>query len=35
VDPVITGTYPVRSAVEAFGIAGDRQRACKVLLDFT
>jgi L-idonate 5-dehydrogenase len=35
VDPVITATYPVRSAVEAFGIASDRKRACKVLLDFT
>jgi L-idonate 5-dehydrogenase len=35
VDPVITATYPVGSAVEAFGIASDRKRACKVLLDFT
>ena len=34
VDPVITHVYPAASALEAFDIAGDRRRACKVLLDF-
>lgn len=32
VRPVITGTYPLREAQEAFACAGDRARACKVQL---
>jgi L-idonate 5-dehydrogenase len=35
VDPIITQVYPLTAAVDAFGVAGDRRRACKVLLDFT
>jgi L-idonate 5-dehydrogenase len=35
VDPIITQTYPIMSAIEAFDIAGDRSQACKVLLDFS
>lgn len=32
--PVITQTFPMQDAVAAFELAGDRQRAMKVLLDF-
>jgi L-idonate 5-dehydrogenase len=32
--PMITGTYPLTRAREAFEIAGDRKRAMKVVLDF-
>lgn len=34
VDPIITQIYPLTSVIEAFELAGDRRRACKVLLDF-
>ena len=34
VDPVVTHVYPAGAATDAFEIAGDRRRACKVLLDF-
>ena len=34
VDPIITGTYPLEEAGEAFLIAGDRKRAVKVQLSF-
>jgi L-idonate 5-dehydrogenase len=34
VEPIITQSYPLASAVEAFDVAGDRRRSCKVLLDF-
>jgi L-idonate 5-dehydrogenase len=33
--PVITHAFPVRDAVSAFELAGDRKRAMKVLLDFS
>jgi L-idonate 5-dehydrogenase len=33
VDPVISHTFPLDRAVDAFDLAGDRSRACKVLLD--
>ncbi|WP_329314843.1 L-idonate 5-dehydrogenase [Streptomyces sp. NBC_01262] len=33
VDPVISHTFPLTRAVEAFDLAGDRTRASKVLLD--
>lgn len=33
--PVITGTYPMRRALEAFAMASDRKRAMKVLIDFS
>ncbi len=33
--PLITGTFPLARAREAFELAGDRQRAMKVLLDFS
>jgi L-idonate 5-dehydrogenase len=33
--PVITRAFPVRDAVSAFELAGDRKRAMKVLLDFS
>ncbi|MCW5631709.1 MAG: L-idonate 5-dehydrogenase [Rubrivivax sp.] len=32
--PVVTQTFPMSDAVRAFRLAGDRQRAMKVLLDF-
>jgi L-idonate 5-dehydrogenase len=32
--PVVTQTFPMSEAVRAFQLAGDRQRAMKVLLDF-
>ena len=35
VGPIITQSYPLAAAVEAFSVAGDRRRSCKVLLDFT
>jgi len=35
VDAVLTQTYPVADAREAFDLAGDRVRASKVLLDLT
>jgi L-idonate 5-dehydrogenase len=35
VDPILTHTYPLAAALDAFGTAGDRRAACKVLLDFT
>jgi L-idonate 5-dehydrogenase len=34
VDAVLTHVLPLTDAVAAFDLAGDRQRACKVLLDF-
>jgi L-idonate 5-dehydrogenase len=34
VDPVVTHVYPAAAATDAFDLAGDRHRACKVLLDF-
>jgi L-idonate 5-dehydrogenase len=33
--PVITRAFPMRDAVSAFELAGDRKRAMKVLLDFS
>ncbi len=33
--PVVTQTFPMRDAVAAFQLAGNRQRAMKVLLDFS
>jgi len=33
--PMITGTFPIAQARQAFELAGDRKRAMKVLLDFT
>jgi L-idonate 5-dehydrogenase len=33
--PVVTQTFPISEAVTAFKLAGDRQRAMKVLLDFS
>jgi len=33
-DVVVTHVLPVAASREAFDLAGDRQRACKVLLDF-
>jgi L-idonate 5-dehydrogenase len=33
VGPVISHTFPMSRAVEAFDLAGDRTRASKVLLD--
>ena len=33
--PMITATFPLAQAREAFELAGDRRRAMKVLLDFT
>ena len=33
--PVVTQTYPLRDALAAFEIAGDRQKAMKVLIDFS
>lgn len=35
VAPVITGTYPLERALEAFEVAGDRSRSIKVQLSFT
>lgn len=35
VKPMITTTFPLEQAVEAFDIAGDRRRAVKVQLSFT
>jgi L-idonate 5-dehydrogenase len=32
--PVITRSFPMKEAVEAFGLASDRKRAMKVLIDF-
>jgi L-idonate 5-dehydrogenase len=32
--PVVTGTFPMAQAQEAFELAGDRRRAMKVLIDF-
>jgi L-idonate 5-dehydrogenase len=32
--PVVTATYPMRDALAAFALAGDRRRAMKVLIDF-
>jgi L-idonate 5-dehydrogenase len=32
-DPVVTAVHPLADAVAAFDVAGDRTRACKVLLD--
>jgi L-idonate 5-dehydrogenase len=32
--PILTGSYPVEQAVDAFGLAGDRTRAVKVQLSF-
>ena len=32
--PVITGSYPMQQATEAFGVAADRKRSMKVLIDF-
>lgn len=34
-DPVVTAVHPLADAVAAFAVAGDRTRACKVLLDLT
>jgi L-idonate 5-dehydrogenase len=34
VRPIITGTYPLEEAPEAFLVAGDRTRAVKVQLSF-
>ncbi|MEU6509608.1 L-idonate 5-dehydrogenase [Streptomyces sp. NPDC046942] len=33
-DELISAVVPVRSAEDAFGLAADRSRSCKVLLDF-
>ncbi|HEU4675752.1 MAG TPA: L-idonate 5-dehydrogenase [Motilibacteraceae bacterium] len=33
--PVVTAVRPVKDAVEAIELAGDRRRACKVLLDLS
>jgi L-idonate 5-dehydrogenase len=33
--PMITGSFPLSQAREAFELASDRQRAMKVLLDFS
>ena len=33
--PIITGSFPMRQATEAFELAGDRKRAMKVLIDFS
>ena len=33
--PIITGSFPMRRATEAFELAGDRKRAMKVLIDFS
>ena len=33
--PAVTGVFPMRDANRAFELAGDRQRAMKVLIDFT
>ncbi|HTR93115.1 MAG TPA: L-idonate 5-dehydrogenase [Trebonia sp.] len=35
VGPVITASYPITAAADAFRLAGDRRRACKVLLDIS
>jgi L-idonate 5-dehydrogenase len=35
VDPVITHTFPLDRATEAFDLAGNRERASKVLLDLS
>jgi L-idonate 5-dehydrogenase len=35
VDPVLTGTYPLRQARAAFDLASDRRRSSKVLLDMS
>lgn len=35
VEPVVTGVHPLTDAVAAIEVAGDRRRACKVLLDLT
>lgn len=35
VDPIVTQVFPLADAVAAFEVAGDRERACKVLLDMT
>jgi L-idonate 5-dehydrogenase len=32
--PVITGSFPMQDAISAFELAGDRERAMKVLIDF-
>jgi L-idonate 5-dehydrogenase len=32
--PIITDSFPMKQAVEAFKMAGDRKRAMKVLIDF-
>ena len=32
--PIITNSFPMKQAVEAFEMAGDRRRAMKVLIDF-
>ena len=32
--PMITGSFPLSQAREAFALAGDRQRAIEALLDF-
>jgi L-idonate 5-dehydrogenase len=32
--PIITNSFPVEKATEAFAMAGDRKRAMKVLIDF-
>ena len=33
--PIITGSFPMQRATEAFELAGDRKRAMKVLIDFS
>jgi L-idonate 5-dehydrogenase len=35
VDPILTHSYPLESAVAAFDLAGDRSSACKVVLEFS
>jgi L-idonate 5-dehydrogenase len=32
--PMVTRTFPLEQAREAFALAGDRRRAMKVLIDF-
>ncbi|MGQ4426204.1 L-idonate 5-dehydrogenase, partial [Streptomyces violaceoruber] len=33
-DALVSAVVPVRDAASAFGLAADRSRSCKVLLDF-
>src|SRR4051794_5729367 len=35
VDGIVSQSYPLADALEAFEVAGDRRRACKVLLDLS